>query len=46
MQTLDPRSKCIALIYKVLIDGKVILKDCFDCANGKSDSQCEKIQFI
>ena len=34
----DLINSCITLIYKDFIGGKVILKDSFDCAIGKSNS--------
>ena len=46
IQTLDPRNTCLALAYKDLIDKRILPKDCFDCANGKTDALCENIQFI
>ncbi len=46
MQAINPKSSCLALVYKDLIDFRVIPKDCFDCANGKANHKCENIQFI
>ena len=46
IKPLDPKSTCLALAYKELIDLKILPKDCFYCAIGKGDKECEHIKFI